>query len=489
MMGDRRNEGAASADVEWLGHPRGVFLVAFTELWERFSFYGVTSLFVLFLAGTTATGGWGWSEQSALLFNGWYMGGLMMAPLLGGWLSSRYLSQRRCITAGAILVMVGHVLFFFGHYAPHLIGRLTGVDVVSMLSGPGWHLGGLSPDRVDAVAPLIWAYRANTLFFYAAIAFLFFGTALIKPTVSSIVASFYAPGDARRGEGFQLLFFGLYLGCTLGITLPGLLGERLGWHVGFSIAGLGMAVGLVAYLTLQHRWLGDVGTVIIKPGEDGHVQQPVMATRFRAYLLHGVFTIIYMAIFYQVIGLLSLFIRDHVDRRILGFEVPTTWVQNVSVILFLLWTPCIGWLTRRLARRSIHFSATSKSSVALLVLAMGFGLLTIAVRQPLPSLLWFVVAYSLFGLGDALLGPAQVALATRLAPPHRTALYVSGWYVFVGLGALASGYIGAASSVLPLPMVLSVLAGVAVAAACAYAALAPLIARWSHGADLLPSAS
>lgn len=494
-------------DARWLGHPRGVFLVAFTELWERFSFYGVTSLFVLFLVGSSAAGGWGWSQESALLFNGWYMGALMMAPLLGGWLSTRYISERTCITLGAVLIMTGHILFFVGHYAPVLAAHFAGFDVAHILSSPGLELGALSPDArqiaqlsqaiaqttpsagEQAIETVIWAYRANALFFYAAIAFLFLGTALIKPTVSSIVARFYRPEDPRRSEGFQLLFFGLYLGCTLGITLPGLLGERLGWHYGFSVAGLGMAIGLVVYLAFQKRLLGNVGSTIARSGAaDPAVDRQISKDRFRAYLAHGVFTVIYMAIFYQVIGLLSLFIRDHVDRNVLGFEVPTTWVQNVSVILFLVWTPCIGWATRRLARASFHFSATLKSVVALIILAIGYGILAVAVQAPHPTLLWFVVSYCLFGLGDALLGPAQVALATRLAPSNRNALYVSGWFVFVGLGALASGYIGAGTSGLPLTPVLSVLAIVALVAGIAYAGLARWIARRSHGADLLPTA-
>ncbi len=496
-----------ASDRHWFGHPRGVFLVAFTELWERFSFYGVTSLFVLFLAGNSAAGGWGWSQESALLFNGWYMGALMMAPLLGGWLSTRYISERTCIAWGAAFIMVGHVLFFAGHYAPAAIAQFAGLDLAHILSTPGLELGAVSPDAqqlallsqtlaqaapsagAGAIETVIWAYRANALFFYAAIAFLFAGTALIKPTVSSIVARFYRPEDPRRSEGFQLLFFGLYLGCTLGITLPGLLGERLGWHFGFSVAGLGMAIGLTVYLAFQKRLLGDVGSTVLRAnGDEPAIDRLVIRDRFRAYLVHGIFTIIYMAIFYQVIGLLSLFIRDTVDRDVLGFAVPTTWVQNVSVILFLIWTPCIGWLTRRLARASIHFGATMKSVAALIILATGFGILAVAVQDPRPTLLWFVVAYSLFGLGDALLGPAQVALATRLAPSHRNALYVSGWFVFVGLGALASGYIGAGTSHLPLSAVLSVLAIVALAAGLAYAGLSGWIARRSHGADALPAA-
>ncbi len=492
----------SAGQATWGGHPKGVWLVSFTELWERFSFYGVTSLFVLFLSGSSAAGGWGWSEQDALLFNGWYMGALMMSPLLGGWLSIRYVSERTCIAWGAGLVMIGHILFFVSHYTPFLVEQLTGLPVAEALASPGLRLGlpGGGSDAAQTVLAtssaaadaalenaLVLSYRANALLFYAAILFLFLGTALIKPTVSSIVAGFYRPDDARRVEGFQLLFFGLYLGCMLGITIPGLLGERFGWHAGFSVAGIGMALGLATYLGLQNRWLGSIGRFPQQRADTEPSRAVLTPGRLKAYLVHGLFTVIYMAIFYQVIGILSLYIRDHVDRSVLGFDVPTTWVQNVSVILFLAWTPCIGLFTRWMARRSVHFSTAAKSVCALLVLAVGFALLAMATEAPRPSLLWFVVAYALFGLGDALLGPAQVSLATKLAPTGRGALYVSGWFVFVGIGALLSGYIGAYSTAyLSLSALLAWLAVIAAFAALAYGLLFKRLARWGGDADAMP---
>jgi POT family proton-dependent oligopeptide transporter len=460
-------------------------------------------LFVLFLSGSSAAGGWGWSEQDALLFNGWYMGALMMSPLLGGWLSIRYVSERSCIAWGAGLIMSGHVLFFASHYVPFLVERVTGLPVAEALASPGLVLGhmdgGADAARVILARnksvidtalenALLLSYRANAVLFYAAIMFLFLGTALIKPTVSSIVAGFYRPDDARRVEGFQLLFFGLYLGCMLGITVPGLLGERFGWHAGFSVAGIGMALGLAAYLGLQNRWLGSAGC--FPPQRESAGQRPVLPhapDRLKAYFVHGLFTVIYMAIFYQVIGILSLYIRDHVDRSFFGFDVPTTWVQNVSVVLFLAWTPCISLLTRRMARKGVHFSTAAKSACALLVLAGGFALLAAATDGSRPSLLWFAAAYALFGLGDALLGPAQVFLATRLAPQGRGALYVSGWFVFVGIGALLSGYIGAYSTAwLSLSALLASLAGVAACAALSYRLLFKRLAQWGGDVDAMP---
>lgn len=491
----------AGQSVMWLGHPRGVWLVSFTELWERFSYYGVSSILVLFLSGAASSGGWGWSEESALLFNGWYMGVLMMAPLIGGVLMVRHVSERQCIASGAILIVLGHVLFFLSHTAPYWSAWFTGHPAGSLFTAPGIELGKLSSgaaaaayaqvaDRNDAhFSSFTTAYMASAYLFYAAIALLFLGTALIKPAVSSIISGFYREDDIRRSEGFQLLFFGLYVGCMLGITVPGLLGERIGWYMGFSIAGVGMTFGLCAYLLLQRGWLGKVGqkplgAAALEPEDKG-----IRRDRLRAYLVHGVFTIVYMAIFYQVIGLLSLYVRDHVDRAILGFEVPTTWIQNVSVILFLVWTPCIGLFTRRLAQRRRHFGTTAKSAAALVALSAGFALLAVATADPRPALIWFVAAYALFGLGDALLGPAQVALATRLSPAGQGGLFASGWFVFVGLGALLSGYIGAYSSrYLAIDNLLWLLAVVAIAAAGVYTMLSGRLRSWSRGADALPTA-
>jgi len=485
----------------WLGHPRGVWLVSFTELWERFSYYGVSSILVLFLSGTTMAGGWGWSQESALLFNGWYMGVLMMAPLIGGLLMVRHISEQRAIGWGAILVVLGHLFFFLSHTAPHWTQWLTDRSTAALFAAPGLELGKLSPGAAaeafahvtdgegSAASAFALAYHATAYLFYAAIALLFFGTALIKPAVSSIIAGFYRKDDIRRGEGFQLLFFGLYLGCMLGITIPGLLGERIGWHMGFSVAGLGMAIGLCVYLYLRRDWIGQVGLVPLGGTDINYGDPATRRDRLRAYLVHGLFTIVYMAIFYQVIGLLSLYARDHVDRHLFGFEVPTTWIQNVSVILFLLWTPCIGFVTRRLARRGRHFGTTAKSIGALAALASGFALLALATADARPTLIWFVAAYALFGLGDALLGPSQVALATRLAPTGRGGLYASGWFVFVGLGALLSGYIGAYSSQnIAIDTLLWILASVAIGAAGSYVLLAARLTRWSRGADDLPVA-
>jgi proton-dependent oligopeptide transporter, POT family len=471
------------------GHPRGVLLVAFVELWERFSFFGVTGLLILFLTGSSAAGGWGWPADAALRFTGWYTGVLMMSPLLGGWLAGRHLSERACIKWGAILVTVGHVFFLLSYLLPTLLGTIHHIDIASLLQTPGLRLGGFSPGASDIERVTLaldrfgphstevtlhyfrQAYGLNSALFYLGMAFLLAGTALIKPTVSSIISSFYRRDDPRRNEGFQLLYMGLYAGCFLGLTVPGLVADRIGWQYGFSVAGAGMLVGLLSYLSLQRTWLGGHGQDVQRriraaPGSRAASGSTLL------YLAHGAFTIVYIALSYQTIGAFSLYVENDVDRNLLGLDVPATWIQSVSVISFLFSSPLLVLLWRRLDKVGMTVSATHRSAVALAVLTVSLAIFAavVGLASPggKPSLLWFVAPYFLIGLGDALLLPSQIALVTRLAGPGREALLVSGWFVFVGLGVLASGYLGAWGLSLPMGTFLGGLTAAAFLSGAAY---------------------
>lgn len=469
--------------------------MAFVELWERFSFFGVTGLLILFLTGSSAAGGWGWSEGAALRFTGWYMGVLMMSPLLGGWLAGRHLSERTCIKWGAILVTVGHAFFFLSYMLPILLGMIHDIDLFLLLRTPGLRLGEFRPgsDSIERVILVLdqsgsqstglilyWfrlAYALNSASFYVGMAFLLAGTALIKPTVSSIVSSFYRREDPRRDEGFQLLYMGLYAGCFLGITLPGLVADRFGWHFGFTAAGAGMLVGLLSYLALQRTWLGGYGQAVGRR-TDAQPGPRILSGSGRVYFAHGAFTIIYIALSYQTIGAFSLFVEREVDRHLLGLDVPATWIQSIGVISFLICSPLLALLWRRLDKFGVTISATHRSAAALAVLTVSLAIFAavVGVGSPggKPSLLWLVAPYFLIGLGDALLLPSQIALATRLAGTGREALLASGWYVFVGLGALASGYLGAWGSSLPMATFLSGLTAAAFISGVSYFALS----RW-----------
>lgn len=430
----------------WFGHPRGMFLVAATELWERFSYWGLAGLLVLFLTATPASGGWGWETSAALQLYGWYAGLAFILPVGGAWLANNVLSERRCITLGAIVILLGHLLL--------------------AVSGLG-----------DA---LRWVFLVG-------LALILIGTGLLKPTISSIVAELYPEGGARRDEGFAFFFVAIYIGALFGAIIAGYLGERVGWHLGFGSAGLGMAVGLACYLWKQHAWLGTTGTVIRRRVR--FEKQPltrVERDRLIVVGVQGLFTVIYAAAFYQMFGLLNVYARDHLDRHIGAFEIPTTWLQTINLWSFFVCVPALAWLWRRLARRARNPSASYKLALGIAVLGAGYGILIVAEggRHAVnPGVIWLVAAYLLFGLGDSLVWANQISLTSKLAPERYGPVAVGGWYICIGLGTWLTGYIGALVAQYPFRNVFTGLAISCLVAAVLLTLLTPILKRYMHGAE------
>jgi POT family proton-dependent oligopeptide transporter len=210
----------------WFGYPKGVFLLSFTEMWERFSYYGMLALLVLFLTADVAHHGFGWERDDALKLYGFYTGLIFTAPLLGGWIANNYWGERRCILVGGILIACGHACMA----APRVL-----------------------PDFAAAG-------------FFGGLGLIILGTMLLKPTISSIVGQFFSQTDQRRDGAFALFLVGIYVGEIAGVFVAGYLGERVAWHWGFGAAGIGMTLGLLVYTANQDRYLADLGR---KPGGGG----------------------------------------------------------------------------------------------------------------------------------------------------------------------------------------------------------------------------
>jgi len=435
----------------WAGHPRGTYLVAFTELWERFSYWGLAGLLVLFLTAPSDHGGWGWQHATAVRFYGWYGGLAFVLPVLGAWLANNHLGERRCILWGGITIAVGHGLLAMSSLAE---------------AKHGWEV---------------------TLFM-TGLACVAIGTGLLKPAISSIVAQLYPVGGTRRDEAFAWFWIAIYVGAFLGALVPGALGERVAWHVGLGIAGVGMLIGLICYLLLQSRWLGSIGTVPVKGMEATSPARltPLEWRRIAVIGVQGLFSVCYAAGFYQMFGLLNLYAHEKLDRHLGAFEVPTTWMQTISLLSFFAWVPLLAWLWRRLAARGSNPSASYKLALGLGVLSSAY--LIIAYAEHLygadkPSVLWLAAAYVLFGLGDAFVWANQVSLTSKLAPARYSALFIGAWYICIGFGTWLSGYVGALSqdrSYLPVFISLATACGLA---ACLLTAITPVLKRWMHGAE------
>jgi POT family proton-dependent oligopeptide transporter len=487
----------------WFGYPKGIFLVAFTELWERFSYYGLVGLLVLYLTRTTGEGGFGWAPADAVRLYGFYTGLIFCAPVLGGWLANQHFGERRCIVWGGAFIVFGHVLLGGPAYWPDLAGRWAGVDAAAALRGAGIVLGELFPETATweklaafagdpaALPALRFAYVASAWSFMGGLVFIVLGTAFIKPTISSIVAQFYERGDPRKDSAFSVFWMCIYLGTILGYFVAGALGERLGWHYGFMAAGVGMSLGLAVHLWKQQAWLADLGAAPVArdPAVAAEPLSREERDRLAVLFVQSAFVVVYAVAFYQKGGLLNLYGREHTDRMLGGFEIPATWFLSINPIVFVLAVPVFDAVWRRLAARGVRVAAATKLVFGLVVLASGYLFMLGAVQEAGPglseksSLFWLLGLYLMFGIGDALVWPVQMSLASKLAPPRYTALTIGGWYIVVGVGTWLTALVGPLAYRVGFEHVFYGLISACLLAAALLALLRPALARRSHGAE------
>lgn len=456
----------------WFGHPKGVYLIAFTELWERFSYFGMAALLALYLSAPTADGGWGWSRPDAVLFYSFYAGLVFVMPVLGGWIANNYLGERRSIVIGAVLLTVGHLALGAAAFMPAIVARLAELNgqLVIVHSGVSlgriWALDEVAPALVAAATQLggtaeassslyqaaLWTYVGTSGCFLSGLVCIVIATGLFKSSIAAIVGKLYPSGDARRDAGYAVFFTCIYIGAMLANFAAGGLGERAGWHYGFGAAAAGMVIGIVVYLWKQREYLGDLGVAPDLSTSADASPAPltrVERDRIQVAILQGVFATLYAAAFYQKGGFLTLYTRDHVDRTMFGIEVPATWFLSVSIMVFVFATPMLSAAYLRFARRGRNPSASYKLAAGLLLLGAAYvaignaEALRVASGQPSISAFWLVSIYVLFGIADALVWPNQMALLTKLAPRRHATLAVGIWHLTTGFGIWLAGLIGA----------------------------------------------
>lgn len=395
------------ADLPRIGkHPAGVYLLAVVEFWERFSFWGLSGLLILYLVADVAQGGLQLDRGDALRLVGIFGGCSFAAPALGGWISSRWWGERRSITRGAILIMTGHVVL--------------------------------------ALQPLV-PFEHRFIMLIAALVIVICGTGLLKPTISSIVGGLYEDGKADRNVGFVIFTMGVWGGSLICGPIIGTLGERVSWHTGFLAAAIGMGIALLLYLWLNARLLGDVG---LKPNwkMPESTAASTAASGWTGVVIIGifsVFTIVYTLCFFQYSGALSLYLKGSVDRGVGGAVVPVTWFLSITELSFIVAAPLI---TLHLARASYArgFGVLARQAVGLTVIAGAFGMFWLStlhapeVRGPL---LPVVAGYILMGLADVFIWPAQLSAITLLAPRRYTSFALGVWFVASGVGIFFTGFV------------------------------------------------
>ena len=434
------------------GHPKGLTVLFATEMWERFSYFGMTSLLVLYLVkylllpgqaegvlGYTAIKGalesvFGRLEPQPLASQifGFYTGFAYLTPILGGYLADRVLGQRRMAIIGAVLMAVGHFLMAF-----------------------------------------------EALLFVALFC-LILGIGAFKPNVSTQVGSLYAPGDTRRLRAYSIYYVGINIGAFLAPLVAGTLGGEVGWHYGFAAAGVGMLISLAIYLFGMRHLPPDELT---RPKADA---TPFDAGERRAIVgLILVFAIVtlFWATYDQQGNTLLLWIDDHTERSIdLGFwsgEIPTTWFLALNPLMIFIFTPILIRLWAWQARLDIEMPTIAKLALAFGCVALA-NVLMAGATVGLPSdarasPLWLVGYFVVVTIGELHLAPVGLALVSRVAPARVLSLMMGFWFAATFPGDVLGGWLGGFWSTMDKRTFFLMIAAIAAAGGAAILALNPLL--------------
>jgi POT family proton-dependent oligopeptide transporter len=440
----------STATAPTKGHPTGLYLLFTTEMWERMSYYGMRALLVLYMVSASNKGGFGWSQSRALEIYGLYTGLVYLTPVVGGFLADRYLGQRLSVTLGGILMMLGQFV----------------------LAAPG---------NVESL-------------FFGGLALLVIGNGFFKPNISTMVGGLYAPGDARRDGAFTIFYIGINVGAFLASAVCGTLGEKFGWTYGFGSAGVGMGLGVVVFLALSNRLLGDVGKAPkAVSGDSTRASTPGAALtsqevdRIIVILVLALFVVFFWAAFEQAGGLMNLYTDSKVDRHVLGWEVPTTWFQAVNPLFIMLLGPVFAEVWSSLGRKHKDPSIPAKMALGLLLLAFGFVFMMGASKQSeaqgKAALMWVVAAYFVHTAGELCLSPVGLSMVTKLAPARFASLLMGAWFIANAVANYLAGLIGTYAEKLGEFELFLAITVAAAAAGVVLLALAPKLKRMMHGAD------
>ncbi len=380
------------------GHPKGLFLLFGVEAWERFSYYGMRALLVLYMTKVLMFS----TEQAGSVY-GWYTGLVYLTPLVGGYIADRYLGQRKCIFIGGLLMALGHFAMAF--------------------------------------PPLP--------FFYSALILLILGNGFFKPNISTVVGQLYEKDDPRRDGGFTIFYMGINLGAFFSPLVCGYLGEKIAWHLGFGAAGVGMVLGLVMYSIWGPKFLGDKGTRPVgAPKNEKGESEPLTREekhRIAVIFIMAFFVIFFWASFEQAGSSLTLFADRSTNRMIpfLNWEFPTSWFQSVNPLLIFLLAPLFSKIWIDLARSKREPSSPMKFVIGLSLLAIGFVVMVAAAAVyeasgPV-SMLWLLGAYLLHTLGELCLSPVGLSLVTKLAPATFGSLLMGIWLASSAAANLVAG--------------------------------------------------
>jgi proton-dependent oligopeptide transporter, POT family len=447
-----------SAEKTFFGHPRGLATLFFTEMWERFSYYGMRALLLLFLVDTVENGGLGLDEKNGAAIYGLYTMFVYLLALPGGWLADNFFGQRKAVFIGGCFITVGHIFLMIPQPQTFFLGLVIVV----------------------------------------------LGVGLLKPNISGIVGGLYpATEQTKRDAGFSIFYMGINLGAFIAPLITGYIGEQIAWNYGFGVAGLGMGLGLIQY-KLTEKHLGDVGlepnrledpikqarrdknikisliifvlvlvSVLILSFTEVIVFNPIIvagisgvvifitATLFFLYVLIFekltseekkkiivigilfIFSALFWSGFEQAGSSLNLFAKRYSDRMLFGWEIPASWFQSVNSIFIIALSPVFAWLWITLAKRNVVLGTPLKFGWGLIFLGLGFAAVALASQSigggSKPIWLWLILTYFLHTVGELFLSPVGLSAMTKLAPKKLVGQMMGMWFMSTAFGNLIAG--------------------------------------------------
>ncbi len=497
--GQPETAAALRHDTSFFGHPRGLSTLFFTEMWERFSYYGMRALLILFMTAAPAAGGLGFDTATAGAIYGLYTSMVYMTTLPGGWIADRLIGPQRAVLYGGILIAAGH----FSMAVPSLTT------------------------------------------FYFGLCLIVIGTGLLKGNVSVIVGRLYAADDPRRDAGYSIFYMGINTGAFIAPLVCGYLGQRVDWHAGFGAAGVGMVLGIVQYVAGQ-KHLGDAGRypAASAAGDDAARQRRIAvrwtvltiatlvaigvgaytgmlpitptqvadaagyflllltvaffgwlylspgwtrAERNQLYVIGVLFVgaALFWSQFEQAGSTLNLFADRNTRNTLLGWDFPSTWYQALNSLYIIALAPLFAWLWVWLARRRREPSSPAKFGVGLVLVGAGFAVLVgaavLAERGVMVSPMWLVVVYFLHTCGELALSPVGLSAMSKLAPVRIGGLIMGVWFLASAVGNYIGGRFAGLYESMTLPSLFGSVAIFGIAAGVLLLILARPLGRLAHG--------
>jgi POT family proton-dependent oligopeptide transporter len=409
-------------------HPPGLSTLFFTEMWERFSYYGMRAFLILYMTAPLTAGGLGFADARAASIYGTYTMSVWGAAILGGIVADRLLGQYRSVLVGGSIIALGHFTL---------------------------------------------AFKALP-FFYTGLALIVVGTGLLKPNVSTLVGSLYEQGDQRRDAGFSIFYMGINLGAFIGPLIAGWLAQRVDWHAGFAAAGVGMLFGLVQYVLGKKRLQPALDRLAARPAATTARSEATDAGdsavgRMMAVVIFFLFAALFWGAYEQAGSTLNLFADRYTRLELLGFSFPSSWFQSVQPIFVILLAPVFAWIWLRLGPREP--SSPAKFALGLLFMGVSFAVLLPAAALAQSgagirvSPWWLIVSYGISELGELCLSPVGLSVVTKLAPVRIVGMTMGIWFLSNALGNKLAGSAAGFFSSMPLTTLFGTVTGILFASA------------------------